>query len=130
MMTGPEKKALEVLEPFLGAELANDIIAHRRGMKVPLTATGAKTLVKEYQATGNAKNAAEHHLNMGWRGFSSEWMKPKTNFRDEHNPSPMKTSANYGNAPPEPLPSVVSEDEMRRRREMVSRLRQQGVLRA
>lgn len=95
-MTGPEKEALAVLQPFLGEELAKDVIAHRRGMKVPLTARGAKSLIKEYQTTGNAVAAAEHHLNMGWRGFQADWMKPKgRGYHDSGNPTP-RPSANYG----------------------------------
>lgn len=90
-MTGPEKDALSILEPFLGAELSNDILSHRRGLKCPLTGRGAKALVKEYQATGNAIAAAEHHLNMGWRGFSADWMKSKSkSFHDPANPMPRR----------------------------------------
>jgi hypothetical protein len=121
---------MAVLSPILGDELARDIVQHRKGLKCPLTARGARALLKQYEATGNAVNAAEHHLNMGWRGFSADWMKAKTNFRDEHNPSPMKTSANYGNTPPEPIPAVVPPEEMERRRQMVAKLRAEGVLRA
>jgi hypothetical protein len=95
-MTGPEKEAFAVLEQFLGDDLAKDIIAHRRGMKAPLTGRGAKSLIKEYQKTGDAVSAAEHHLNMGWRGFSAEWMKPKGRyFNDTANPAPRETMADY-----------------------------------
>jgi hypothetical protein len=121
---------IAVLSPILGDELAKDIIQHRKGLKCPLTARGARALLKQYEATGNPVSAAEYHLNMGWRGFDIAWLKPKTNFRDEHNPSPMKTSANYGNTPPEPIPAVVPPEEMERRRQMVAKLRAEGVLRA
>jgi hypothetical protein len=90
-MTGPEKDAYEVLQPFLGDELAKDILQHRRGLKCPLTGRGAKSLIKEYQATGNAVAAAEHHLNMGWRGFSADWMKSRTKtYHDPANPMPRR----------------------------------------
>lgn len=73
-MTGPEKEALEVLTPFLGDELSKDIISHRRGMKAPLTARGARSLIKEYQKTGHTVAAAEMHLNRGWRGFDASFL--------------------------------------------------------
>lgn len=92
------KEIMEILAPVLGEDLAKDIIAHRRGLKCPLTARGAKALLKQYQLAGDPIAAAEHHLNMGWRGFQSEWMKPKgRTFHDTNNPMPAQ-SANYGRA--------------------------------
>jgi hypothetical protein len=121
---------LAVLSPALGEELAKDIIAHRKGIKCPLTSRGARALLKQYEATGNAVNAAEHHLNMGWRGFDAAWMKPKANFRDEHNPMPLKTSADRFQSREEyisyhvrknaPEPEPVNE-------EMRERLRKAGI---
>lgn len=90
-MTGPEKEALAVLEPFLGPELAKDILAHRRGKKCPLTGRGAKALIAEYQKTGNAVSAAEEHLNRGWQGFKAEWVTKGKNFSDPNNPMPRRT---------------------------------------
>lgn len=84
------KEIMDILSPALGEELARDIIAHRRGIKCPLTARGAKSLLKQYEATGNAVNAAEHHLNMGWRGFDASWMKNGKNFTDTQNPMPRQ----------------------------------------
>jgi len=89
-MTGPEKEALCVLEPFLGDELAKDILAHRRGLKAPLTARGARSLVKEYQKTGDTIAAAEMHLNRGWRGFDAAWFGKPAQFIDQNNPSPRR----------------------------------------
>lgn len=95
-MNGPEKDALSVLQPFLGEELAKDIISHRRGLKAPLTGRGAKALVREYMSTGDAVAAAEHHLNMGWRGFSADWMKPKgRGYHDAANPAPRGDMASF-----------------------------------
>lgn len=74
-MTPAEKEAFAVLSQFLGSELAGDIITHRKGLKCPLTARGARSLVKEYQKTGHMVEAAEYHLNMGWRGFEASWFK-------------------------------------------------------
>lgn len=73
-MTGPEKDALAVLQPFLGDELAKAIVEFRRHTKkAPLTGYAAKLLVKEYQATGNAVAAAEMQISMSWQGFKASW---------------------------------------------------------
>lgn len=117
------KEILDVLAPVLGEDLAKDIIAHRKGLKCPLTARGAKALLKQYEMTGNPVEAAEEHLNRGWQGFKAEWMQKGKSFRDERNPMPLKTSANYGPAevvaPPEPM----SEEERARRAEIAARAR-------
>lgn len=118
------KEILEILAPVLGEELAKDVIAHRKGLKCPLTARGAKALLKQYEMTGNAVEAAEEHLNRGWQGFKAEWMQKGKSFRDERNPMPLKTSANYGPAeivsPPEP----ETPEHRARKAEMARRLRE------
>ncbi|MDW9528092.1 hypothetical protein RWE87_05025 [Sinorhizobium meliloti] len=118
------KEILEILAPVLGEELAKDVIAHRKGLKCPLTARGAKALLKQYEMTGNAVEAAEEHLNRGWQGFKAEWMQKGKSFRDERNPMPLKTSANYGPAeivsPPEP----ETPEQRARKAEMARRLRE------
>lgn len=84
------KEIMEILSPVLGDELAKDVIAHRRGKKCPLTPRGAKALVREYEATGNAVAAAEEHLNRGWQGFKAEWVLKGKGFSDPHNPMPRQ----------------------------------------
>jgi hypothetical protein len=85
------KEVLDILTPALGEDLAKDIIAHRKGLKCPLTGRGARALLKQYELTGNAVAAAEHQLNMGWRGFCAEWIKKKgSGFTDPHNPMPRQ----------------------------------------
>ena len=125
-MTAPEKEALAVLEPFLGEELAKDIIAHRRGKKSPLTARGARSLVKEYQLAGDMVAAAEMHLNRGWVGFDHTWMQPKPGrqFHDSNNPMP-KPSVNYGN--PEPANDRPAKEmiDPERRKALVAKIRLQ-----
>lgn len=73
----------------LGEELALDVIKHRRIKKAELTPRGAKSLMREYLATGNAINAAEEHLNRAWVGFKAEWLKG--GFSDTNNPSKAET---------------------------------------
>lgn len=126
------KDLMEILEPVLGEELARDIISHRKGLKCPLTARGAQSLLKQYQLTGNAIAAAEEHLNRGWQGFKADWMTRPQRFQDERNPTP-RTSANYGNPANESIPvsKPVSEEDRARRAEMAARARALvgGVLR-
>ena len=73
----------------LGEELALDVIKHRKALRCELTPRGAKALMREYIASGDAVRAAEHHLNMGWRGYSATWIKG--GFTDSHNPSKAET---------------------------------------
>lgn len=84
------KEVMDVLVPVVGEELARDIIAHRKGLKCPLTPRGAQGLIKQYQLAGNPVAAAEYQLNMGWRGFDVSWLKGK-GFTDPHNPMPSET---------------------------------------
>ena len=118
------KEIMDILSPVLGDDLAKDIIAHRKGLKCPLTARGAKALLKQYEMTGNAVEAAEEHLNRGWQGFKAEWMQKGRSFRDERNPMPVQ-SANYGRPEPvihqEPASSQVDPE---RRRQLAELARQ------
>lgn len=87
-MTKEDRAAImAIFTPALGEELAADIIAHRNGKKCPLTPRGARSLLREYEATGNAVAAAEEHLNRGWQGFKAEWIKKPHAFTDTNNPS-------------------------------------------
>jgi hypothetical protein len=118
------KEILEILSPVLGDDLAKDIIAHRKGLKCPLTARGAKALLKQYEMTGNAVEAAEHHLNMGWRGYDASWRQPKAKtFHDTRNPMPRQ-SANYGPSEVVTPPAPMSEEERLRRSEMAAKARE------
>ena len=110
------KEIMDILSPVLGEELAKDIVAHRKGLKCPLTARGAKALLKQYQLTGNPVEAAEHHLNMGWRGYDASWRQPKAKqFHDANNPMPSR-SANYGgHQPANDHPASASVDPEKRR---------------
>lgn len=86
-MTKEDRAAImAIFTPILGEELAADIIAHRNGKKCPLTPRGARSLLREYEATGNAVNAAEEHLNRGWQGFKADWIKKPGMFADTNNP--------------------------------------------
>jgi hypothetical protein len=128
-MDSDEKSGFDLLREVLPEDLAIDVVKHRRRKKAHLTARVAKALVREYKAFGDPEKAAEIHLTRAWISFECDWAKKESRFTDQNHPTP-RLSANYGNAPPEPIPEVVSAEEMERRRQMVARLRQQGVLRA
>lgn len=81
---------MELFSPVLGEDLAHDIIKHRKAKKSELTLRGAKSLLREYQATGNPVNAAEEHLNRAWVGFKAEWVLKGKGFIDPHNPMPRQ----------------------------------------
>jgi len=130
-MSDKERAGYDILCEDMSAELAMEIVEFRREKKAKITARIATALLKEYKAFGDIEAAVTTQMTRNWVGFEAEWVRPKSrNFRDEHNPSPMKTSANYGNTPPEPIPAVVPPEEMERRRQMVARMRAEGVLRA
>lgn len=118
---------ISILEPVLGEELARDIIAHRKGLKCPLTPRGARSLLKQYELTGRPVEAAEEHLNRGWQGFKAEWMTRPQRFQDERNPTP-KVSANYGNPTnanePITAPVQLCDEERERRAIMAQKARQ------
>ena len=114
---------MEILSPVLGEELAKDVISHRKGLKCPLTPRGAKALLKQYEMTGNAVEAAEEHLNRGWQGFKAEWMQKGKSFRDERNPMPVQ-SANYGRAEAAPQEPASARVDPERRRQLAELARQ------
>jgi len=86
---------ISIMEIFkeLGEELAADIVKHRKGKKCELTPRGARSLMREYEATGNAIAAAEEHLNRGWQGFKAEWLKKPMGFMDSNNPFPKQETS-------------------------------------
>lgn len=87
-MTKEDRAAImAIFTPVLGEELAADIITHRKNIKHPLTVSGARGLLKQYNATGNPVEAAEMHLNLGWRGFRADWIKKPGAFTDPANPT-------------------------------------------
>lgn len=128
-MTKEDRAAImAIFTPVLGEELAADIIAHRKNIKVPLTLRAAKSLLKEYELTGNPVHAAETHLNRGWRGFSHDWIKQPSRFTDTANPTP-RPAANYGSPKQEEEQRAVVSPE--RRAELAALARQTaGKLRA
>lgn len=120
-----EQSGYDILSPHMPADLAIDIIKHRRAKKAKLTARVARSLLREYQAFGDVEKAAEIHLTRGWVAFECAWAKNSTasRFTDNGNPSP-RPSVNYGPAeviaPPEPL----TPEQQARRREVVALARQ------
>jgi hypothetical protein len=85
-MTREDRISIMEIFSALGEELAEDVIKHRKAKKCELTSRGARSLMREYEATGNAIAAAEEHLNRGWQGFKAEWIKKPSGFIDSNNP--------------------------------------------
>lgn len=124
-----EQAGYDILRAEMPDDLAMEIVEFRREKKAKITARIAKALLKQYKAFGNVEDAATIHMVRNWVGFEAEWVKPKgRTFHDSNNPMPLKTSANYGPAeivsPPEP----ISPEEAERRRQMVAKLRAEGVI--
>jgi hypothetical protein len=128
-MDADEKAGFAILCEVIPEDLAESIIKARQKKKLIFTPRIAKRLIEQYREFGNPEQAAEIHVSKGWIDFRCDWAKKESRFTDQNHPTP-RLSANYGNAPPEPIPEVVTAEEMERRRQMVARLRQQGVLRA
>lgn len=93
MTTKTARTPKEYLCDVLPDEYADAIIAHRKGLKAPLTGIGAKALAIQYMLTGDPVAAAEHHLNVGWRGFKADWMNKGNRFSDNNNPMPKRGGA-------------------------------------
>ena len=123
-----EQAGFDILKEAMDPELALDIVKHRRRKKAHITARIARSLLSKYKAYGNVEKAAELHLERAWVGFEVEWCQPKgRTFTDMNNPMPSRPTANYGRA--EPVPSEkLSEQDKENRRQMVARLRKEGIL--
>lgn len=128
-MDADEKAAFAILCEVIPGDLAESIIKARQKKKLISTPRVANRLVGQYREFGNPEQAAEIHVAKGWIDFRCDWAKKESRFTDQNHPTP-RMSANYGNAPPEPIPAVVPPEEMERRRQMVAKLRAEGVLRA
>jgi hypothetical protein len=118
-----EQAGYDILAPHMPADLAIDIIKHRRAKKAKLTARVARSLLREYQAFGNVEKAAEIHLTRGWVAFECAWVKQASRFTDQHHPTP-RPAVNYGPAEIVPIPQPLSEEERARRAQMAARARQ------
>lgn len=61
----------------LRPQVAADLLAHRRAIKAPLTATALEGIEREAAKAGICLNTAVlTMLNRGWRGFNASWVKP------------------------------------------------------
>jgi hypothetical protein len=122
-MDEDEQAGFALLCEVLPADLATDIVKHRRRKKAHLTARVARALVREYKAYGDPEKAAEIHLTRAWIGFECEWIKKAGKFTDQHHPTPRQ-SANYGNTEPVSAPLPKSPEEMERRSRIAAQARE------
>ena len=123
-----EQAGYDILRAEMTDSLAMEIVEYRRDRKAKITARIAKALLKEYKAFGDIEKAFEIQTMRNWISFECSWVQPKgRNYHDMNNPMPSRPTANYGRA--EPVPSEqLSEQDKENRRQMVARLRAEGIL--
>lgn len=117
-----EQAGYDILAPHMPADLAIDIIKHRRAKKAKLTARVARMLLDEYKAFGNVEKAAEMHLMRAWTGFQADWVKQAARFTDQNHPTP-RPAANYGPVEVVTPPKPMSPEEQARRAELAAKAR-------
>jgi hypothetical protein len=117
-----EQAGYDILFPHMPADLAIDIIKHRRAKRAKLTARVARSLLREYQAFGNVEKAAEIHLARGWVFFECAWASQPSRFTDQNHPTP-RPSVNYGRAEVVTPPKPMSPEEQARRAELAAKAR-------
>lgn len=64
-----------ILTECLSDQTADDLVAHRRSLKAPLTTGAARRLVKQLVASGDPEAAVSAMLVGGWKGFKPDWLK-------------------------------------------------------
>jgi len=67
------KTPREILLECLSPETADDVLAHRKAMRRPLTGRAAQLLAKGFLATADPNAAADMMIARGWQGFKPEW---------------------------------------------------------
>lgn len=75
-----EQTPNDALAEVLDAERAAAVVEHRKRIRKPLTAYGARQLAKKLAAYGDANAAADAMIANGWQGFEPSWM-------DNHRPN-------------------------------------------
>ena len=77
----PQKKdkdtPLARLEVVLDHERAAAVVDHRKRIRKPLTAHGAKVLAGKFAKCPDPNAAADAMVSNGWQGFEPSWMEPK-----------------------------------------------------
>jgi hypothetical protein len=69
---------VKILREAVCETTAQDLVAHRKAKKSPLTAGAAKGLVRAFLAFGDPEAAAAAMMAQGWTGFKPEWMAATT----------------------------------------------------
>ena len=62
------------LEPVIGAELAAEVVDHRRRMRKPMTSGSAKRLAAKFLSVHDPQAAARMMIDRGWQGFEADWI--------------------------------------------------------
>lgn len=116
-LTEDEQAGFEVLAAEMSADLALEIVKHRRRKKAHITARIARSLIREYKAYGNVEKAADIHLMRAWTGFEAAWVTKAQRFTDQHHPTP-RPSANYGQAETHHQEPAAARIDPERRRQL------------
>ena len=66
---------VSILTECLSVQTANELIAHRKSLKVPLTSGAARRLVRQFSEYGDPEGAASAMMVRGWKGFNPDWLK-------------------------------------------------------
>lgn len=93
-MDEDEQAGYEILAAEMPADLATDIVKHRRQKKARLTARIARSLMREYKAYGNIEKAAEIHLARAWTFFEAAWVTKAQRYTDQNHPTPRESVFN------------------------------------
>ena len=81
------------LAKVVGDELAAEVIAHRKGLRKPLTPQAADRLAKQFFDTGSPQDAARMMIDKGWQGFNAAW------FANAREPPTLFTSNGTSRTP-------------------------------
>lgn len=78
--TGGKSKVASILGEVVGDETANNLIAHRKALRKPLTERAAFLLAKRLASAENAcsmppRAAADYMIEKGWQSFDPDWVK-------------------------------------------------------
>ena len=90
----PKTAAFE-LESVIGSELAAEVVDHRKRMRRPLTAGGAKRLAQKFLTVADPQAAARMMIDRGWQGFEAEWVD---NVRARAGPHAPNGIVNHSNS--------------------------------
>lgn len=70
-----DPEILKTLESCLTPEKAQELLAHRKAKKSPLSALSARLLVSAFNEFGNPSAAVDEMILRDWKSFRADWMR-------------------------------------------------------